>query len=260
MDNKVQLILGLVLILTGCNHSNENQTNYSKKVIKGNGFVEAFFINDSIIEGEASYYDEMGQLERKTMFKKGKKEGVALEYYSNGQVRDSVNYCYDLKNGPHYVFDSLKKFVYQDYYFFGKLIGGKTRFKNGFVDNFTFSNFENTTLFYCTYDSIGSINRFGGEVINAYPFSSKLNGFQAIGVFSYLIYPPTVNVTYSLGITNEKNGDQKEIMSLDRETPFIDTVLPSLNHNWNYYISANYNDSLNKFHKYFMTVLKLRDE
>ena len=86
------------------------------------GKTEQGTIRNGKKEGLWVYYYDNGQLSYKGTFKFGKKDGTWVYYHSNGQLSYKVTYKDDKKDGP-----------YVNYYDNGQL-GSKGTYKNGKED------------------------------------------------------------------------------------------------------------------------------
>jgi hypothetical protein len=253
MITKITTYVGL-LILISCK-SNERGTKI-KRVNVNKRTVEAYYIDDTVMHGVAKYFALTGYLESKITYKNGIKDGPAINYYPNGGLWDSSYYVNGLKCGSHFVFDSLGRLVYQDFYFNGHRLGGQVFYQNSKLKKYVFSNFEKLQLYEGLYDSVGSLFRYGGEIVNANLYYAQKDGVPGIGVFAYFLNPPNVDIKYTIGLIEDKTDDKKELAVYYKKGEFIDTIMEEPHLGWNYYVAADYNDSINKYHKIFLTVLK----
>ena len=241
----------IIFLLISCNNNNGL---VSKKKIDGK-IIESGFINDSIFDGVTKFYDLNNHLESKIHFTKGIKNGIALNYHANGKVFDSSFYKNGFKNGSHYVYDTLGQLIYIDYYFNGHQFGGQTFFKDNKPFQYVFNNFEKKNIFSCGYDTIG-IFAYNGDIINANIYTDKINGTETYGLFAYFLNPPNIQVKYSLGITEQRLDTRKTLSSFDNSKVFIDTFLNKPPVGWKYYMSAEYNDTVNNQKKFYFTTLE----
>lgn len=227
-----------------------------KKIDLHNRIIEAPFIDDSVMHGLAMYYTYKGSLESKITYKNGVKNGLAVNYYPNGSLWDSGYYVNGLKHGHHFVFDSLGSLVYQDYYFNGHRLGGQVFFLNSKLSRYVYSNFEKEQLYEGLYDSVGSIYRYGGEIVNANLYYAKKDDKQGVGIFSYFLNPPNVDIEYSIGLIENNTNKKRELVRFYKSREFIDTIVDLPLPGWYYYVAADYNDTSNSYRKIFLTVLK----
>lgn len=245
-------ISAFVIISCKSNH----QERQFKKINMFNRIVEGYFTNDSIVNGEFKYYSHAGYLDSKITFLNGEKNGVAINYYPNGNIWDSSIYKNGFKHGHHYVYDSLNKLIYKDYYFYGQSLGGQVFYKKNRINRYVFNNFEQQQLYEGLYDSTEVLYRYGGEIINAHLYQANNNNIPNYGVFSYFLNPPNVTIKYTLGLIEDETDDRKEISDFNNDRVFLDTILPEPSPGWSYYIAADYNDTISKYRKVFLTVLK----
>lgn len=253
MTNKVILIFVLTIFFSFCKEKNSLK---NMEVVEKNLVLNGSFRGDSLINGIVKYYSGNGHLKELTHYSNGKKDGPSLKYFESKIVSDSCSYSNGLLHGNQYKFDSMHNLTFQYFYFNGKSLGANCFYKDGKPYIFVYRNFENNPLFRCSYDSTGKIFRFGGEIINSNTYRSNSSDSNSVGIFSYFIYPPTVSVKYSLGLIEDKTDLKRELIQFNTEKVFFDSILPLPESKWNYYLAADYNDSQNNFHEYYITVLK----
>lgn len=227
-----------------------------KAINTNEGRMEGTFINDSIMEGEFIYYSNTGYKQQKLTFSNGIKNGTSITYYSNGNIWDSSFNKMGEKHGYHFVYDSMGKLIYRDYYYYGQRFGGQTFYNDNKATRYVFNSFDHQQLFDGLYDSSKSIYKYGGEIINANLYKVSLDGAPRYGLFSYLLDPPYVNIDYKMGLINNRTNERKYLATLDNRKIFIDTIVPGPDNGWDYFISADYNDTLRKYKKIFITVLR----
>jgi len=233
------------LILCSCNDDGDL---VRKKI--GNAFVEAHFINDSIVNGEAKVYNSEGHIVSIQNYDCGIKNGVSINFHSNGKVYDSISFFDGLQNGYHFVYDSSGMLGYLDFYFYGHQLGPEVFYKNGIANSFFFTSFEKFEIFNVSYDSIGRMGIPQGKFINASVYRTKLNGNPAVGIFSYFIYPPTLAIQYKLVLRDSLTRQEIEVREFQNSI-LIDTVLERPNANSVYCIKAIIRDSLGNSDKLF---------
>ncbi len=222
---------------------NDSASKYERKRI-GNDIVEAKFINDSVIDGEAKFYNQSGALENKGYFSKGLKNGYWISYHRNGKVKDSINYSNDLLNGGAFGYNENGILLRRSTYYFGLNVGGNFLYEEGKVYEYFFNNFEKKELVNCKYDSLGSCTYF---YFNAKPMVKKIYtslNDSAINLFLYFPQPPDFEVIYQMGLINSLQT-KKEVSQLNSNRIFIDTILPIAPKDWNYYLSIDYKNISN---------------
>jgi hypothetical protein len=247
----------LVILLVGfciasCSHDTRK---YNRKKLN-NRIVEGRFIDDSIFDGEIKYFAYTGYLEARMFFNNGQHDGAAIVYFPNGKIWDSSFYHLGLKEGSHYVFDSVGRLLYVDFYYHGQRLGGKTFYKNGKIERYLFDDFEKHQLYEGLYDSIQTVAKYGGEIVNANLYKAEKNGINSFGIFAYVLNPPNIRIGYTVGLVEDKTNETKDLFELNRSSVFVDTILSEPSPGWSYYVKADYNDSLANYRKIFLTVLK----
>jgi hypothetical protein len=227
-----------------------NSVGIEKRQI-GKKYVETLFLNDSTYDGLTKTYTSDGVLESVTTYDSGRKNGPSLDYYANGKIQDSSYYFMNLLNGSHFAYDSTGHLVYSDFYFKGKRVGSKKYFVSDKLTEFDFTNLDGNPLFTVYYDSTGRVRKVIGEVINAKISPDTSVGQDKTRLLLYLLNPPKIGINYSLGLIDSSTKQLSELATFQTHgRVFIDTVLEPAPVGKNYYIGADYNDSINRFQKY----------
>jgi hypothetical protein len=250
MDKIILLLMALIVIRCS---SNEDSTQ-RKKV--GKYFVEAKFVDDSVIDGKAKYFRENKILDATITFSNGIKNGEAVNYFSNGKVRDSVMYYFGLKEGFHVVYDQNGQMKYKDFYYKDHALGPQYYFINDTLERFIFNDFEMREIFSCVYDSGHIINNTRGEILNVSNYDVIFDNVHKYGIFIYAIQPPGTNIKYAIGLIDKDQKKKNELFSLDTRKIFLDTVLNKPPAGWDYYVSADYKSIENDEKKIYITILK----
>jgi len=117
--------------------SNSCNTKKTRHVVKneyyGNDQLKSkiSYLDDTMKDGESSYYDSSGDLVKREYFKMGKKDSVAIDYYRSGKTSDSIIFY---KSYPisHYEF-----------------------YTNGTIKKYFANSFEGRTFYLVDYDTAG---------------------------------------------------------------------------------------------------------
>ena len=249
--------LTIIVLIYGC--KSENQDKENKRIHLNGRIVEASFLNDSLIDGEAKFYTPQGNLESKVMYKEGRKNGVFKSYYQNGKIQDSTFYKLGVQQGEHFAFDSIGNLIFKNYFYNGRNFGNNEIYKKGKIDKYFFTDFEKRQLFVGDYDSVGSIYRFAGDIVNAHLYSLELDGYPSYGIFAYFLSPPNISIKYTLGLIDEKTKSKQKLIEFVDKRIFFDTILNKPQPGWSYYISADYNDTIANYNKVFLNILKFKE-
>lgn len=241
---KYLLFYLFIIILISC-----NKNKVSKHRI-GPFLVEGDFVNDTIMNGEMKYFDSMGNLVSKIYYKRGVKNGPAINFYKNGIKYDSVSYSGDLENGFHYIYDSTGKLSYVDFYVKGNNLGPQMYFVKGKIEKYYFNNFENQTLYYTFYDTSGNITKQTGELNFTNHFAVTVNNKPFLGFFAYFLRPPKLHLSYSLFLKDSISNKDSLIIQFDNMKIYVDTVfgLPTDNR-YSFLYKTDYYDSLTNTRK-----------
>src|SRR3569833_2091104 len=104
---RIILVLKIFVTLISCSNSHD-----LKRIKMGDSYVEAHFIDSTSIDGMAKYYDSSGVLTAVINYRDGIKIGVAINYYPNGAVLDSVEYIAGKESGYWKGFDEKGNIVH----------------------------------------------------------------------------------------------------------------------------------------------------
>lgn len=240
MIKLIIFLFSIILLSSGC-----NDNHYKRKKI-GADIIEAKFIKDSLIEGEARFYDLDGKLNSKANYKKGIKYGEAIVYYKNGKVKDSSNYFNNLLTGNAYTFDKNGSLQLKTIYYYGLNVGDNYLYQDGKIYSYFLNSFDHSQLMNCKYDSAGSCRYF---YFNANPVIAEIysSNDSAKSFFLFFPHPPDFGITYNMGLINDKGVKENDFV-LNSSRIFIDTVFTFPPQGWKYFISIDYksisNDSL----------------
>jgi hypothetical protein len=217
--------------------------------------IEAHFIRDSFIDGQAKYYDKNGNVVSLVDYKKGIKNGPAVNFYDNGIKKDSMNYTNGLLNGELWEYDSLGHLEKVVTYYYGLLVGHSTTYYFNQPHEYYYNDLNGDIIFYCEYDSLGKclVGKFEPR-----PRLDRIlddNRKPALRLFLYFIKPPNLSTTYSLGIATEKNETIQEYQ-IKTDRLFFDTVLQSLPKNEHYFISTHIENKKDSINQVFINQLK----
>lgn len=247
--HKYLYILLFIFSTSSCNNSKPS------KLKIGNQIIESHFTKDSLFEGETRFYSESGNIQSKMFFTNGMPNGVCINYYSNGKVKDSSLYKVGYQEGYHYVYDSLGKIVYCDFYLHDHLIGDRKYYENGLISNYSFFDYEGRLLYGCDYDSIG-VKLFWGDILNVGVNSIHYNDTLKSRIFIYFIKPEKIEIDYTLGFI-DSSGNKSELTKLEILNRIsIDTIVNNPPKGLTYYVSLKYNDTINNFQKIYLSDLK----
>src|SRR5690349_12811701 len=101
MNNGLCLIANAVFLLIAC-----NTVNRQSKLQDGDFYVLADTSELGLVEGPATFYNEVDKPVKRVNYSEGIKNGPSVNYYDNGRVKDSVSYVNGREIGFWYRFDS----------------------------------------------------------------------------------------------------------------------------------------------------------
>jgi antitoxin component YwqK of YwqJK toxin-antitoxin module len=218
--------------------------------------VEAIYIGDSMANCTAKYFDQ-DKLVSTCEYVNGVKHGVGLNYYFNGSIADSLHYKYGKLDGVSISFDKSGQKRLKKFYFNEIEVGEKTFYKNGKIEEYTFSDFNKNFLAQCMYDSNGKVKEMNFSNAPNY-LEDIVDNRRVISLILYFPNPPKLSVTYKLGLTNEKHETRDEIF-LNSNRLILDTILSYPDKGWHYFIGVkiqNADSTINKVIMQDMEVTK----
>jgi antitoxin component YwqK of YwqJK toxin-antitoxin module len=178
---------------------------------------------DSLFDGEVKYYDSSGIYLGHASYNCGYKEGVEVNYYKNGMIRDSSFYHNDLQNGFVYQFDRNGTLQYKVYYMNDLPIGHVYEFdQKGDVTRYYFVNFEHKII-YELYKINGEDYREGdGIQMSIFSKGSSKNNF----LFLYLFASPFTPQHYEFGVLDSNNKVMTTRKIVSEECYYEQELLP----------------------------------
>jgi hypothetical protein len=251
----------LLFLFSCCQQGNHVKNIKIQRKRTGDQFVEGRFEGDSTLVGVAHFYSLKGVLTSKIEYSGGVKNGLAENYYSNGVVADSVYYTNGLENGKYFLFDSMGALKYTAFFFFGKGVGGREFYDYGKLSEYDFVSLDGMPLFSVDYNQMDVKSRYIGNIINL-NMHVRLRKDEIVHALTvYLPTPPKIRIHYSLGLFKENPRELKTVANLSSQTmPFCDTVLSLPPKDWNYFIQADFFDSIDNFHKVHIQPIILTDK
>ena len=126
--NKILIILSLVLLVS----CSSKEIPYENLVVRQGVHYEVN--SQTPFTGVSVEYHENGQLNNRTSYKDGKKDGLVEDYYENGKLNNRTSYKDGKKDG-----------LVEDYYENGQL-NNRTSYKDGKKDGVDEQYYENGQL------------------------------------------------------------------------------------------------------------------
>lgn len=231
-------------IIVCCNSKREE---HEFRTIEKDGFkIQGYFINDSILDGTAIFYNTNNEIVFKKTYKKGVLDGIFEEYYPNSNVKFRSTYKDGLKHGESFFFDSLEACKYSDFYFFNLPVGPITYFQKAqLASRFIFVSLENKTVLDIDYSSWNGIEKYVRNFITYTYVVEKSDPDGYASLLLYIINPPKFMTNYAL-YKRSKNSIANEIfvMDLNSKNPFFQSTLPLPDENSYYIIKLDVYDSI----------------
>jgi len=188
-------------------------------------------------DGIARYYNYDDKLISFINYVDGVKHGKATNYFINNNIKDSFEYHFGNPHGYWYHFDSLGKLNAITYYYHGIKFGPEYLISDT-INKFYFSDFGKYDLVYAEFDPINGLSSLDLYKMKINVRKIIQDGKDFINLFSYLPKIPESINQFAIGVVNKENI-QKELFKISSEKIFIDTLLPTIDDGYNYYISAH---------------------
>ncbi len=235
----------LFVILSFCSCTQTNKKNIIR-IQKGDTILEGNITNDTLFNDTILYYDLNGKLIRSSVFKEGKQNGISTEYYLNGNPMKITNYLDGYKNGENFYFDSLGKYFYRDFYYFGLPTGPITFFDlKGQPKTFYFTNLQNETLLQIDYQKWRGIKEIYSNCINFTLHIAKEDSTRKIYLLLYLIEPPKFSFKYTIfKKKTASENDFVEVQKIKNDFPFKQISLSILPNDEIYSVGVDIYDSI----------------
>ena len=243
----VLLFLGLLFI--ACKEPNSKHiVAISKHVVtikRGTTIIKGD-INGSIFNDTILYYNLANDLIRKSYFRNGKEQGIAIDFYSNGLPRITTYFSDGLKNGYNSYYDSTGKCYYRDFYYYDLNVGPIEYLSKGQIPKrYFFVSLENETLLDINYNEWKGVKDIIAKCINFKSDFQRVDTTREITLLLYLIAPPRLSFDYSILKKKKDAGvNFQEVQMVKSVLPFINITLPILPTNEQYTIGLNIYDSL----------------
>lgn len=213
--------------------------------------VEAVFLKDGKITGEATFFDSLGNVSNKASYKNGLEEGVSLNYFLNGRISDSMNFQNGLRNGYQYRFDTLGQLNACSFFYYGLKMGPDIFYSNNSIKQYFFTDFNKEDLVNVKYDSTGGLDSILFFKTKLAITKLLVGEASMTGVFFYLPNPPGATVSYSFGLKDE-NGKEDVIFEANRGRVFIDTVIITPVKSEHYFVKASVKSSGSDFNRIYL--------
>lgn len=193
MKKIINLFFILSVFYSGC-------INNGKRIKKGEYILTGNFINDSIPNGTIKFYDTLGKLQSIKNYKYGFLNGISFFYYPNGNIHNIINFEGGKELGYKLIYDTSGHLIYKTYFYYGKEIGPVYSFDNNNITEYSFNNFEDDILYFCSYDS--NTNRYSYPsdkyLIKANTSVVSFNEKEGVNIFLYVFNPPKLKLSYSI--------------------------------------------------------------
>ncbi len=249
---KKEAMLKLVLLpivfvfLFSCNERLKKE----KRTINGQ-VIEAVFLKDGTITGEAVYYDSTGSVLQRSSFVNGFEDGASVRYFSNERMQDSMNFRNGLRNGFQYRFDSLGHLNSINFFYYGMKMGPDFIYRNGKFEKYFFTDFNKEDIVDLRYDSTGDIDTVILFKMKLAITKVLVGDESMTGIFFYLPEFPGADINYSFGVKDENNNENM-IFSVDSNRVFIDTIIATPLKKEHYYAKASIKSKDGNFNRVYL--------
>jgi len=249
--NKRFFLFFSFLYITSCKTSDDRIIILDNELI-----VHGVISKDSIYNGYIQFYNfKTGKLLYDGFYKNGIEDGVQNYYYPNGKIKITREFLNGKVLGNVRSYDSTGTTNSVSYIYYNLPVGPNTQYIEGKLKRYTFSSFDNETLFYIDYDSIvgKKITDFQRGFFfkieyNKTSVSSINEPVQLNEFLLYLPQPPRYNFSYELVVTNQHYKVIRVVKKFIKELVWETFTLPPLDINdaeCKYAIKLIINDSTN---------------
>jgi hypothetical protein len=241
-------------LIYGCNSKPIDKSSYSNKtIVEGNMLIEGIMSDDTVFNGEISYFRGDTLLERRTFFR-GVPNGLDRIYFPNGKISQISRDKYGLTDGELIQFDSAGKYLRKQYYYNGRLMGPQYYYDTlGFPEQYFFLNFENEEVCQLRYYKNKIEVEKGGFIIAN---SNKLiiNGENKVRIFTYVMHPEKILSKYYICLVNDEQASNiTTIDSITTKELFYERDFPEEPNKF-YALKVDVFDSLEKRNRVFIKI------
>lgn len=251
--NSLKLILVIFCSLYLCFSCKSKKR--SKKDL-GNMWVYANFLHDSIIDGEAKYYDKSGNLLAINNFKKGIREGAALQFFPNGKLSDSLTLINGVEHGYDYSYQYNGDIKWKQFYYHGLKVGDRYYYTDNIVRKYIYQDFNRQIIAECAFDSLGKCLKIQYTCNPAMIDVIRDDNKSILNIFAYLPRPDMFEVEHRLCLIDNKNKIQGQSV-INPGKPFLDTSLNYPEQGWKYAIYSYVNRPKDSLYKLFIDELRI---
>lgn len=250
--NSWGLLFWTLLLIFNC--ACRDKLHFKRQKI-GEYWVEANFNENDNIEGVAKYYDTAGHLVTVSHLRDGTREGTTLNYFLNGNVKDSISFADDKQNGFLFHYDASGRLAYLDYAYYDIKVGPQVFYEAGKPVKYFFVDFNKTDLFSSEYDSSGRCKRISAFTANPVISDFAEEGKPVVNISTYLPRPVGFETTYKLGLIDEKRKTN-DLATITGNGIYWDTLLPMPPRGQSYYISSHLYDQRDSINKLYIEELR----
>jgi len=215
--------------------------------------VEAKWLNDTVPNGKAIFYNANGTIHSIQFYQRGLRNGPSTYFNNEGIITDSVNYYNGFKNGYYFKYSDEGMLIQKNYYLRGFFIGPKLTYHKNKLTFFEFITFEQQSPFYCIYKDDSLIVEGKPFFASSYEVIAD-NGNEGFGIFGYLVHAPKLVTDFSLIMKQPKVADYITIRHYSEDEFLIDTILTP-KYGEKVYLRAYFKDSINNKEHIYMTDL-----
>ena len=254
---KIEILLIFSLLFLGCSNRESIQ------IIKGEEFDrEGVFINDSIPNGKIKFFlSESNVLAATREYDNGKLNGESINYY-NGKIIQILYFENGYQIGLAHAFDSSTGILKQsaNYYFDKQMGPNYNKENNGSLESYSFKSFDNKELFWLEYNENSKLIKYDHlEKLENFTLESvEINNQEKLRLFTYLIYPPKLRVSYKINYFNSE-GVVVDSLFFNKNEIFREEIIEYPNDNSNPAFIIDIFDSINKTEKTIITEIKIKN-
>lgn len=227
---KISLILIAIYasIFCGCSSHEKIKKIYTKS----EGIYEVGkCIRDSIFDGVVNIYDTNNIHIGYSNYKVGLRNGLYVNLYPNGFVKDSLFFLNGLKNGVCYSFYMSGILKEKENYYNDKKIGEIVSYDpTGNIKSYSFINFEGNIIYSLKYMANDTLET---AELPIYKIDTiQVDKVEKIHLFLYLIYPPAYKVRYEIADFFDKKITKNKKVISDKSFYEVSLDIPKPGHNW----------------------------
>lgn len=204
---RIVVFVLLTAILSSCSDTSRGRF---VEIKRGSLTLVGSFVNDTVPHGLVNTFNSLRQLVSKENFQHGILNGEAIYYHEkSGNIKVKTNFIGGVQSGVKFSYDSLGRLLSKTNYYYGKEIGPDFTYEStGELSEYSFVNFENEILYYCSFDKQENMYKYPSDsyLMRVTTEPVTIDNSEKLHIFLYLFNPPKLRLEYRICSINEADS------------------------------------------------------